>query len=255
MRMPQFIVTIAGLAIVFILLSLGMTVFAAPNIPDQLSAGTAQSRAINGADKTATAYGSNVTQLTVVGLRVTRRWQGYYGNVSGIITLDDANNWTMYDWSLGATEGEIYAANASSVQWGTIRCINLSSTYRGHNCTGADEACLNITEIESAYGISSGDTDGVDETFNNTLGSIRVGTTTITNCPMVNLYTNDTTKSTYFWNETMLTYNNTETIIFTGVVNDNSWGFNNVTWDFQMIVGDNGLDDSATNYYFYVELT
>ena len=254
MKISKGIATIAVLAIVCMLLSLAMTVFAAPNIPDQFTAGTAQSRAINSAEKTASALGSNVTQLTINDVRVTKRWQGYYGNVSGIITLDDANNWTMYDWGLGTVEGEIYAANASSVQWGTIRCINLSSTYRGQNCTGQNEACLNVTEIESAYGMGASDVDGVDETFNNTLGSIMVGTSTISNCPMVSLYTNDSSKSTYFWNETMLTYNNTETIIYAGVVNDNSWGFNNVTWDFQMIVGDNGLDNSATNYYFYVEL-
>ena len=240
-------------ALVLVLVS-AAAAFAAPNKPDQFSEGTAQSRTIDNSDKTVSAYAGNVTQISIYHTMITKRWQGYYGNVSGIITLDDANNFTMYDWGLGTVEGEIYAANASSVQWGTIRCINLSSTYRGQNCTGQNEACLNVTEIESAYGMGASDVDGVDETFNNTLGSIMVGTSTISNCPMVSLYTNDSSKSTYFWNETMLTYNNTETIIYAGVVNDNSWGFNNVTWDFQMIVGDNGLDNSATNYYFYVEL-
>jgi hypothetical protein len=202
------------------------------------------------------ADAGNVTQLIIETSTVTKRWQGYYGNITGSVTLDDANNWTMFDWGdVPNPKGEVYAANATVSDWSTIRCINLSSTYPGHNCTGQNEACLNVTEIENAYGMTATDSDGVDETFNETLGSITVGTVTVNNCPMVNLYVNSSKQSTYYWNETMLTINNTETIIYASIIHANTYGFNNKTWDFQMIVGDNGDDSLTTTYNFYIELS
>jgi hypothetical protein len=45
--------------------------------------------------------------------------------------------------------------------------------------------------------------------------------------------------------------------IFTSILNETGQiGFNNETWDFQMIVADDGHngDTATTTYYFYVEL-
>jgi hypothetical protein len=254
MRMGMLRVSVV-IAILFVV-GLAGVVFAV-NTPDSLTVGPDSSRVTDNSTKTVSAYGGNTTQLSIDDTKQTARWQGYYGNITGIVTLDDANNFTLIDWSLGTIEGEVYAANATVSDWSTIRCINLSSTYRGHNCTGQEEACLNVTEIRSAYGMSSdgSDPDDVTKTFNETLGSITVGTVTVNNCYMANLYVNDSSQSIYYWNETMLTINDTETIIFTAIVSDDEWGFNNVTWDFQMVVGDNGDDSTATTYNFYVELT
>ena len=243
-----------GMSIVFLMV-LAVFAIAAPNNPESLTEGTAESRSYDRSEKTASAYGSNMTQLTIDDARQTIRWQGYYGNISSSITLDDASNWTLYDWSLGTIEGEVYASIASVCDLITIRCINLSSTYNGYNCSGQGEECLNITEIEIVYGMGSSDNDGVDETFNETLGSLTIGTTTVSDCYMVNLFANDSRQSTFFWNETMLTINNTETIIYASIVNDDVYGYDNTTWDFQMIVGDNGDIAAATNYVFYVELS
>jgi hypothetical protein len=254
LRILQSKILLIIISVVFLIFIVAI-VYAVPNIPNQLTQGTPESRSIDTTEKTVSAYAGNITQLTISSTLVTKRWQGYYGNITGIITLDDANNFTLFDWSLGTIEGEVYAANATVSDWSTIRCINLSADYPGYNCTGQNEECLNITEIENAYGANANDVDGVDETFNETLGSITVGTITLNNCPMVNLYVNDSSQSTYYWNETMLTINNSETIIYAGIVNDDQWGFNNVTWDFQMIVGDNGDDNIATTYNFYVELS
>src|SRR3989344_7466384 len=38
------------------------------------------------------AYAGNVTALVISHTRNTEAWQGYYGNITGTITLDDANN-------------------------------------------------------------------------------------------------------------------------------------------------------------------
>jgi hypothetical protein len=237
-----------------ILIILGGIVLSTPSTPNYINTGIPETRPIGTSGITIEADAGNITELTIEGTRITNYWQGYYGNVTGVITLDDADNFTLFEWSLGTIEGEIYAANATVSDWSTVRCINLSADYPGYNCTGQSEECLNITEIENAYGMIATDNDGVDETFNGTLGSITIGTITLNNCPMVNLYVNDSSQSTYYWNETMLTINNSETIIYAGIINEDGWAFNNVTRDFQMIVGEN-KESGASSYYFYAELS
>ena len=66
--------------------------------------------------------------------------------------------------------------------------------------------------------IAPTDTDGIDETFNDTLSSIVVGTVELTGCPMTHLYVNDSNSRATDWNETLLTINDTETVIFTSVI-------------------------------------
>ena len=63
------------------------------------------------------ALAGNVTELNITSLTQTQTWQGYYGNVTGTIVLDDAENWTLYSWNLAEPQGEIYASNSSTVIW------------------------------------------------------------------------------------------------------------------------------------------
>ena len=56
------------------------------------------------------AIAGNITELTLDALGVTTFWQGYYGNVTGSIVLANSNNDTMYDWSVSAASGEVYAS-------------------------------------------------------------------------------------------------------------------------------------------------
>src|SRR3989339_1648154 len=42
------------------------------------------------------------------------RWKAYVGNVTGTLTLDDANSYTIYDWAITTSlTGEVYATRAS----------------------------------------------------------------------------------------------------------------------------------------------
>ena len=209
------------------------------------------------------AEAGNVTELTITSKSQTQTWQGYYGNISGTITLDDASNWTMYDWALSEPQGEIYASNGSSVTWSYIRCVNYSNN-------GTIQYAENITRIESWLGLAADDVDGIDETFNETGNldgatahpTVYVGTYTISSgtCPAADTYQNDTTAGIQFA-EILLTDN--VSIIFTTIIENDDvgvdtevQGFDNQTHDFQMLVGDDGHDgDTAiTNYYFFVEL-
>ena len=99
---------------------------------------------------TLSAVAGNVTQLTVAGTTVTQTWQGYYGNVTGTITLDDASNNTMYDWALASPEGEIYASQAT-VTWtsGNVQCYDLNQSDVNNS------AFVTLAELETAFGLES----------------------------------------------------------------------------------------------------
>jgi hypothetical protein len=202
------------------------------------------------------AEAGNVTELLIFGSQQSNHWAGAYGNITGLIVLDDAQNWSMYQWG-GITnpEGEIYAANGTVSDWGSVMCMNLSSNQPSFNCTGQNEECSNLTEIETFFGMTPADADGIDETFNSTLDMIMVGTKPLYNCQKTNLYVNDTIHTENDWNETILTVNNTPTVIFAGILQNDAWGYNNETWDFQLMIADDGSDAVATPYYMYVELS
>lgn len=226
------------------------------------------------------AQAGNVSRLTLTGVSVTQAWQGFYGNVTGTITLDDMQNWTFYDWQIAEPQGEIYAANATISNWETVHCFNYSNngteytySYDGGAKTTTTFIALNLTEIEKSYNITPNDYDGVDETFNETgkvIGGIAhntfyVGQIQITNgtCPATSTYINDARNTDADFQNVMLTVNNTETIIFTTIIEEkqsdnrsNHQGFNNASHDFQILVLDDGHlgNEVSTSYYFYVEL-
>jgi hypothetical protein len=196
------------------------------------------------------AQAGNVTALTINATKITGRWQGYYGNITGTITLDDANNATMYSWTIASPQGEIYAVNDSTTPiWEDIVCFNFSKTSAEQNVT--------LSDLEAALGMAPSDADTVNKTFNHTFkGSLTVGSVTLTEgdgCQVVSLNVNDDYDAVKF-NETILTDNSTK-IIYTSLLEQDETGFQGSTLDFQMLVGENGDTTEATNYYFYVELS
>ena len=195
------------------------------------------------------AQAGNVTQLTINASIISTRWQGYYGNISGTITLDDGSGNTMFDWGSGAgfaPIGEIYAANNTISNWSDIICVNFMSD--GVPGQGG----INDSVLETMYGMGATDVDGINETFSST-ENVGVGLLTLSGCPATNTYVNNASQSASF-NETLLTENSTGTVIFATEVSQDTVGFDGNPWDFQMIVGENGNVSATTPYSFYVEL-
>ena len=240
----------------FLILVIGLSafVFATPPVGSESIGQITSSRRtdFNDTAQTVQAQAGNVTQLEINITLQTNHWQGYYGNISGTITLDDANNYSMYRWQgMGDVNGNIYATEASSVSWPNLLCANMSPSMQTYDCKGQGEDCMNVTDMNNKYGMSPTDADSIDKTFTS-VKNITVDTVSLTNCPGTNLYQNDSAQSTS-WNETILTVNNTETLIYAVQTENNVYGFNNKTWDFQMLVGQNE-SVGTTTYYFYVEL-
>jgi hypothetical protein len=73
------------------------------------------------------AEAGNVTRIDMYALTQTQTWQGFYGEIRGTITLDDAQNWTFYDWDMAEPQGEIYATPALISNWQTVHCLNYSA--------------------------------------------------------------------------------------------------------------------------------
>jgi len=93
------------------------------------------------------AEAGNVTRIWLYGLTQTQTWQGFYGEIEGTITLDDAQNWTFYDWDMVEPQGEIYAASAIVTNWETVHCLNY---------TAQPNYCLNTSANSTPAGMHQG---------------------------------------------------------------------------------------------------
>ncbi len=209
------------------------------------------------------AYAGNISQLTLFGRSQTKHWQGYYGEVTGIIVLDDAQNFTMYDWPNDEPQGEIYATStAATPVWNTVACFDFVG--------GADGSGLgNVSVWEAAHNIVPDDVDGIDETFNMTTHpNFDVGEFTITTntCPSTFTHVSDAWQEDDFVE--VLLRDSAGQLIFTTIIEDKDVGanadvvgYNGVTHDFQLLVAEDGtsLDGGSRNqltttYWFYLDL-
>jgi len=224
------------IVLVFLVLAIG-AVLATPNGAN-VTFVSSSSAGSNLADNY-TAYAGNVTELTVYGLSNTQAWQGYFGNVTGVVQLADASKHVMYNWSMANAKGEIYASNSSSITWSSIKCYNITA---------------NGAALETAYNISSSDVDGVGETFRlNNTAAFAVGGVSFSagQCNNTKVYGPGGAGA---FDEVLLTDNSNT--VFTSILNNDVNGFDSKTHDFEMLVLDDGHngDASPTMYYFYLEL-
>ncbi len=232
----------------------GATVSA--GVPNRSSADSAQ---------TALAFAGNITQLTLGGYTITQTWQGYWGNVSGTITLRDSSNNTLYNWTLASPTGEVYASTNNSITWTSIQCFNFTAT--GNYSTSGEQAGnysingTNLTTLETRFNISSSDADGVNETFHllgaGTHDAFNTGSVAFSagKCQSTRVFDNTGAVSDHF--EEALLYEPVSTsVIFVSLLEQDLTGFNGATADFESLVLENGhgSDNQATTYYFYLEV-
>ena len=208
-------------------------------------------RSITTTAKSLPAIAGNVSEIGVNTTKITEGWQGYYGNVSGNIVLDDASANSMYTWDY-AGGGEVYATRNSTVNWtaGNIICAAIAHIQ-------AEETDMNFN-----LGVGQ-DVDGINETFNETTHpAFNVSSTGFLAdaCGFtVSTYVDDA-YGTRSFNETLLYSTSDGGLIYTAfIVDGGADGFKsgNENYDFQMLVAEDGhnSDASTTDYYFYVEMT
>jgi hypothetical protein len=191
-----------------------------------------------------TTAGGSFTTLVLNGTYQNPRWKAYVGNITGILTLDDSNSYTIYDWNLTSINGEVFVTRNSTISWSSV------------NCTTTQK----ISSEDQFLNINGSSVDSINRTFNSTAHrSFYVGTNHILNstCKSIATYVNDTRQSASenaAFQEVLLTDTSTN-IIYATLINDNTLGYNNGKYDFQMIVPEDETKVTPTTYYFYAEIS
>lgn len=190
---------------------------------------------------------ATITSLVFSSLQQDQHWKAYVGNVTGKLTLDNPNNYTIYDWDFSTLTGQVYASRFNNITWPGVTCASQSTIV-------AESAFNDMTATAS---------DRMNVTFNWTIHKqFLVGASTIAQntCNSTVTYINDTrpvpTVNSKF-QEILLQDTHGSLIYLTGI-DDNTLGYDNSstanTVDFQMIVGESDIKGAPTPYYFYVEL-
>ena len=197
------------------------------------------------------ALAGNLTQLSITGISQTKSWQGFFGNVTGTITLEDSDGFRFYDWSAANPQGQVYATVNETVTWTSVDCapMHTDNSFLGN--------------WHTFYGMNNSDYDSINNTYNLTSHpEIYVGYTTLNNCPTAYSYVNNASQTDDFPN-LLLTSDADSTLIFTALleareegIRGSKTGFDGGMYDFQLLVAEDGSNsnDDTTTYYFYVEM-
>ncbi|MBU0471354.1 MAG: hypothetical protein KKF65_01920 [Nanoarchaeota archaeon] len=201
---------------------------------------TSSNRGTAAGDASLTAEGGNVTNVDITSTGITGKWAGFYGDVTGSISLEDGSSNNFYNWSSASPSGEVYASLAQSPSWGSIAC--------GDSTTVANQvAALNLS-----LGM-----DNFTKTFCETCGNhsaFVVGGTSFSDdeCTYRTNVFNQTGTQDTNWDQILLT-DGTNAVYSTIIQQDNN-GFDGSTPDFQLLVPENASTSVLTTYYFFVEL-
>lgn len=187
--------------------------------------------------------GSYITTINISTISQNLRWKAFVGWVTGKYALDNVNGSTIYDWTMISTTGNVYATrNSSIISWSNIVCANNSTMHTENLMMNHTKASDNITATFSR---------------SSTHQAFSVGTVSFnaSQCPTLNTYVGNTTQDTYF--EEMALYDGSSSLIYATIMNPGKTGYDSKTYDFQLIVPENGLVgfSGATAYYLYVEIS
>ncbi len=213
--------------------------------------------------------GGYIFTIKIDSLQQNNRWKGYVGNVTGTLALDDANDFTLYQWSLTSISGEVYATRSSgNINWTGINCTwiadGISNTSLRSNSNRTPE------HNENSALSHAGPDDNVTKTFTGTNhSSIIIGSRIIgkNECFTAQMFQRDAAQT---YTDSDLA-NFTQILLYDGAFNTTGGNMIYATfmypdivgykptesYDFQMIVPENGAVGftGSTAYYFYVELT
>ena len=188
-----------------------------------------------------------ITTLALSTIQQNVKWKAYVGNVSGTLVLRDAEDYAIYQWqSGGSPDGRVYITMNQTIDWSSIICANETGIY----------------PFQTGLGHGANAMDNVNNTFSSGLHqSFQVGDIAIdeSSCPTTYTWVNSTaqTPSTTALFQEVLLMDNSFSIVFTTLMNQDTKGYRNdtgnTTFDFQAIVPD-FVGTSTALYYFYVEI-
>jgi hypothetical protein len=182
-------------------------------------------------------FAGNTSQLNVAGDTISTHWAGFYGNISGNVTLQDSAGHVFYDWGqLGVPAGEVFASNTSAVNWTGIGCANAAE----------------ITNIETSLGIAAADGDTLAKTYINTNHpAFQVGGYSLSGCNSTNAFANAGRNAQLYY-QVLLTDTGGNPV-YTTMINTSATSFTGSNFDFELLVGESDAA-GTTPMYFYIEL-
>ncbi|MDK2849830.1 MAG: hypothetical protein PWP03_809 [Candidatus Woesearchaeota archaeon] len=167
-----------------------------------------------------TINAGEVMSANIYGKTITTKWAGFYGNISGGISLEDSSGNVFYNWSVSDVTGAVvYAANDTVSDW-TLSNASEADMPAYVQGTATDSFSNTFTASEQFTSPT--------KTVDNVLYAVTYGTGTF---------------KTY-------ALKTTSEIIFAGKSPGTAAGFNGNNVDYQILVP----AQSNTNYYFYLEL-
>jgi hypothetical protein len=187
--------------------------------------------------------GGTITTMTLNTVQQDSNWKAYVGNISGTLTLDDSDGYTIYRWALGNAEvtGEIYVSRNSSVDWSVLNCSQTAD----------------ITSEDAFIGFVAASVDDINKTFNYTThGPITVAGKTIAQntCRSTSTFVSDAPQAIGAADFPEVLLASGSSVVYMTPLNDNSNAYaTGTTVDFQLIVPDD-VTVASTLYYFYIEL-
>ena len=213
------------------------------------------------------AIAGNVSEVNFHSRTVTQSWQGYFGNVTGVIVLGDTNQNIMYNWSVASPRGQIYASTNNTVVWQYIQCFNFTAdgTYNAADLNYYGNTSLhgtNLTLLQEEFGVQSRDDDSVNNTFR-WIGAQGHSVFYTNNyefskgeCQTTRVFGPDGSQNEGEFEQVLLYEPSTSSVVFVSLLEEDRLGFDNVTHDFQMLVLEDGhgTDIQTTPYYFWVAL-
>ena len=215
-----------------------LSIFAMAAVP--VSAGPGTTSASGGsstnpgptASTAVTTEGGKITEVDLTADSYTERWAGFYGNVTGTISLGSGSA-DLYQWTwTPASEGEVIAStDGSGITWASL--VN-----------GA------ASEVDTQWGFSSG-SDQAADAFGGS-NSFTIGDETMTGAPATDTLGTDAYKTAIVKDNSTVTAK-ADLLFVVNIINDGNT-FNGIH-DFEMIVPTNDAVDQTENYYFYVELS
>ena len=194
--------------------------------------------------------GGNISTLNLTATMKNARWKGFVGWVTGSFTLDDSDGSTLFDWTLSSITGRVYATrNSSTVLWANINCSNITAIETENVDMNQTSANDNISATFNAtYNATNNITlSGEHDAF--WAANVYIHAS---KCPTLNTYVNNATSTEF---EEMVLYDGVN-VLFATILENDETGFDNVAYDFQMIVPEIGYVGftGATAYYLYVQL-
>lgn len=180
----------------------------------------------------------NVTELNISGTAITDHWAGFFGDISGSVTLQTSDGSVFYNWSgLSSVSGEVFASTDDAVTWGGIGCAS-----------GAE-----ITTVETALGIAATDADTIGLTYSSiSHPGFSVAGVGLSGCNSTNTYVNNGVKDPSTFYQVFLTDTEGDAV-YTTLINETTQGFDGNNHDFQLLVGESDAA-GVTPMYFYLEL-